>query len=198
MLSYLLAVRLITPIKQMSDLVKVCAVAAAADAFSFLIGPTLYAADALARFYREPFEHPVPFVDFFLIKVPDFYGFFWPMMGMADWIIISFLAYAAMELGLNDNFLGPPSYAMSRSRRPGVYFPAAAMGGLLCVFAARILDIFIPALPFVGALFLVRIWRSSGKMRKMGIGDKFLSAGIIAFPALIILIGLVFVDGHLP
>ena len=190
MFSYLLGSWLITPVKQAKDLVKVCAVAAAADALSFILGPTLLAADALAKYYGEGMKGPAPLVDVFLVKLPDFSGNFMPVMGVADWIVIAVLSFAALNLGLNDNLLGPPFFGVSQKRRPGLYLPAAAFGGLICVVAARALGAFLPALPMIGAVFLARIRMSSRQIPAMGRTDTLLFAGVLVLAIVMAIAGL--------
>jgi hypothetical protein len=146
---------MVAPLTRPAEIVPVCVVMTAADLFSVLAGPTREIASDLRIFYEGGMEGAAPAAESLLIKiaVPGFERLV-PLFGVADWIMVVFLAAAVAKFGMNDNLAGPSLGSMLERRRVSFYVPVAASGLILAVLTAQGLDIFLPALPVVSVVFL--------------------------------------------
>jgi len=151
----LLGAWIVSPLRREAELVLVCMVMALADLFSILQGPTRRIVASVETYYRSGMDGPPPAGDFLLIKIPaPGLENLQPLFGVSDWIIVAFLSAAALRFRINDNLFGPGLFRMETSGKMGVYFPLACAGLVGAVFAAGLLDRFIPALPVVAAVFV--------------------------------------------
>ncbi len=143
-LALVLGTWLSAPLTRPAELVPVCAVMSFADIYSVLRGPTAYLAEGIEQYYRGGMEGPAPIGDYLLVKVavPGLEAPM-PLFGVADWVIVVFLASAALKFGMDD---------VEAGWRPGL--AAGAAGLLLAVGLAQGLGLFIPALPVVALVFL--------------------------------------------
>jgi hypothetical protein len=160
----------------------------AADLFSALAGPTREVVSELHAYYQGGMEGPVPAAEFLLIKiaVPGFESLV-PLFGVADWIMVVFLAAAAAKFRMNDNVAGPGLGSMVEKGRPRLYVPVAASGLILAVLLAQGLNIFLPALPVVAMVFLGYILFRYPQVRALRYSDwaaillvSGIAAGLIA------------------
>jgi hypothetical protein len=153
-LANLVGVWIIRPLKREAELIMICLVMALADLFSIIRGPTRHVVESIQTYYQSDMEGPPPISDFLLIKMPvvglDHLN---PLFGVSDWIIIVFLSAAAAHFHINDNMAGKSIFTMVSGRKPVFYFPVAVGGLLAALFAASILNLFIPALPLVALSF---------------------------------------------
>ncbi|MCP4113022.1 MAG: hypothetical protein GY749_47090 [Desulfobacteraceae bacterium] len=149
---------IITPLEQPSELVLLCAVMSLSDIFSVFSGPTRFIAQSVDQYYKGGMKGDVPIGDFLLIKiaVPGLDELM-PVFGIADWIIIAFLASAVVKFEMNDNLVGRSLDTMVKEKRLSVYLPAASAGLFAAVFSAQYFNIFLPALPVVSLFFLTYI-----------------------------------------
>jgi len=149
---------LVEPIRRPAELIVVCVIVSCADIFSVTSGPTHGMAREVAKYYAGDMKGNVPFADFLLFKysipgeqVPL------PLFGVADWVIIAFLAAAALRLNINDSVLGPGIVTLSRMRGLAIYVPVTVLGLGLAMACAGALNTFLPALPFIAAFFVLHI-----------------------------------------
>jgi hypothetical protein len=151
----LLGAWMVSPLKRPAELVPVCLVMAAADLFSILAGPTRDMVTDLTAFYEAGMEGTAPAAEFLLIKVavPGMEHLL-PVFGVADWIMVVFLAAAAVKFGMNDNLAGGALGTMVEKGRLSLYLSVPAAGLALAVLLAQGLGIFLPALPVVALVFL--------------------------------------------
>ncbi len=139
------------PLKRSAELVPICLVVSMSDIFSVFSGPTKQFAGTISQYYTQGMEGPAPLVDFFLVKFPlPGHDLFMPIFGITDWIVIVLLSAGAARFELNDNILPTAGRRFGRY----LFFPAAGLGLALAVAAARTLNRFLPALPFVAIVFL--------------------------------------------
>lgn len=150
----LLGAWIVKPLRREPELIIVCVVMALADLFSIIRGPTRQFVESIRTYYQSDLTGPPPASDFLLIKIPvPGFAHLQPLFGVSDWIIIVFLSAAAAHFKINDNLVGKGAFTMVADRRPSLYFPLAAAGLLAALFAAGILNRFIPALPVIAFLF---------------------------------------------
>ena len=151
----LLGVWIVAPLRREAELILVCMVMALADLFSMLQGPTRRIVASIETYYRSGMSGPPPVGDFLLIKIPaPGLENLQPLFGVSDWIIVAFLSAAAFRFRINDNLFGRGLFRMAASGKMGVYFPLACAGLVSAVFAAGLLNRFVPALPVVAAVFV--------------------------------------------
>jgi hypothetical protein len=143
-------------VQRPSELVPLGVVVMLADGFSVQKGPSQGIITTLSAYYEAGMPGPPPAVDFLLMKIviPGV-GHTVPIFGVSDWIIIVFFSAAAAKFGLNDNLVGKGLSEMIVERRPALYLPISAMGLYVAVLAAGLLNVFLPALPFVVLFFLL-------------------------------------------
>lgn len=146
---------MVKPVKRMAELSMLCVVAALADLFSFLRGPTRVIAESLHSYYTGGMQGIPPAGDFLLIKVavPGM-PYLKPLFGVSDWIIIVFLSAAAVRFGIDDNLTGESLSAMVRKKRVSLYFPVTGAALMIAILAAYRFNIFVPVLPVVAAVFI--------------------------------------------
>lgn len=143
------------PLTRPSELVPVCGVVALADLFSVFAGPTRHIIEGLTAYYETGMVGPPPLADFILIKitVPGFTAPV-PLFGVSDWVILVFLGSALTRFGLSDSLIGSGITGMKKNRRLSVYLPMPVVGLVLALLAAQISGMFLPALPFMVAVFM--------------------------------------------
>lgn len=165
---------MVAPLTRPAEMVPVCVVMTAADLFSVLAGPTREVVSELRDFYHGGMEGPAPAAEFLLIKIaiPGFERLV-PVFGVADWIMVVFLAAAVAKFGMNDNLAGPSLGSMLEKGRASSYVPVAASGLILAVLLAQGLDIFLPALPVVALVFLGYILLRYPQARALRYSDWF-------------------------
>lgn len=152
----LLGVWIITPLKREAEIIMVCVVMAIADLFSMLRGPTREIVEVVKAYYQGDMAGPPPAADFLLVKIPAFgLDHLQPLFGVSDWIIIVFLSAAAARFRINDNLAGRGPFEMIEAGRVSFYFPLAGAGLAAALFAAMLLNRFVPALPVIAACFAV-------------------------------------------
>lgn len=183
-MAVILGVLISIPVKRPVELIPLGIVAALADVWSISGGPTAAASKSIDTYYSGGMKGPAPWVDAILLKaaIPGS-GHLMPVCGVADWIIVCFLSGTAAKFHFNDNLAGPGLPEMTRRGRTGVYLPVAAFGLMAAVFAARLLGVFVPALPVIGVVFLVYMGIRYPEIRRMTPRDWrliFASAGIVA------------------
>lgn len=146
---------IVTPLKRPPELVLLCIVMSLSDLFSVLGGPTRFIAADLEKYYKSGMKGDVPPGDFLIIKiaVPGLDELM-PVFGIADWIIIAFLASAVVKFGMDDNLAAQSLSNMIKEKRMSLYLPAASAGLFFAVFSAHFFDIFLPALPVISLFFL--------------------------------------------
>jgi len=154
-LALLLGSWMVVPLKRAAELVPVCAVMTAADLFSVFGGPSRGMAKDIAAYYEGGRVGPVPAADFLLLKVavPGMPALV-PVFGVADWIMVVFLAATAARFGLDDNLAGRGLDSMVAGGRTRPYLGVSVVGLCLAVLLARSSGVFLPALPVVAAVFL--------------------------------------------
>ncbi len=186
-LANLLGSWLVSPLQRQAELVLVCLVMA--DLFSIIRGPTHSFIKTIQVYYESGLAGPPPGADFLLVKIPlPGLNHLQPLFGVSDWIIIVFLSGAAAKFHINDNLAGKGLAAMTADRRAGVYVPVAAVALLIAIFAAGLLNRFIPALPVIAVLFVAFILFRYSSARQLLWSDWLL---MIAFTAVMLsLLGL--------
>jgi hypothetical protein len=144
------------PLTRPSELVPVCGVVALADLFSVFAGPTRHIIETLTTYYETGMVGPPPLADFILIKisVPGFTAPV-PLFGVSDWVILVFLCSALTRFGLSDSLIGSGIIGMKKNRRLSIYLPTPVIGLVMALLAAQISGMFLPALPFMVAVFMV-------------------------------------------
>ena len=164
---------IVAPLKRPAELLPLCLVMAFADIFSVAGGPTKEIAETLEKYYRSGMKGPVPFGDFIVIKIPvPGLEKLVPLFGLADWIIIVFLAAYAAKFGFSDNIAGPGLHRMVENRRVSFYLPVSVMGLTGGIFLARFLGIFLPALPVIVVFFLGYIMIKYPSVRELTDSDR--------------------------
>lgn len=188
-LANLLGSWLVSPLQRQAELVLVCLVMTLADLFSIIRGPTHSFIKTIQVYYESGLAGPPPGADFLLVKIPlPGLNHLQPLFGVSDWIILVFLSGAAAKFHINDNLAGKGLAAMTADRRAGVYVPVAAVALLIAIFAAGLLNRFIPALPVIAVLFVAFILFRYSSARQLLWSDWLL---MIAFTAVMLsLLGL--------
>lgn len=171
-----------TALKRPAEIVPVCCILAAVDAFSVFSGPTRYLTGALTRYYEEGMAGAPPLVDFILVKMPlPGHGALMPVFGISDWVAVVLLSAAARRFHMNDNLL-----AKTGSRF--LFFPLAALGLLLSIVAARETGIYLPALPMIAGIFLAVMLVKYPETRRLTRNELMPMAIILAALAALIVI----------
>jgi len=168
------------PLKRATELVPVCLVMVLADLFSVMGGPTQKIIERLQEYYAGGMAGPVPAAEFILVKiaVPGADRLV-SIFGLADWIMVVFLAAAAAKFNMNDNLAGPGA-AGKGSWRPIVYMPVSGMGLLTAVLLAHQLGLFLPALPFIVLFFMSYILVRYPEARRLSRSDWLTTGGAAA------------------
>ena len=159
---------LVIPLKRPAEFIPIGFVVALSDMFSVFMGPTRKFAENISDYYREGMTGPVPLVDFFLVKMPmPGNDYFMPVFGITDWIVVALLSAGALRFGLNDNIfsLAGSQQAKNISR---AFFPVAGVGLVLSIMAARSMNLYLPALPFIVIVFLSAMAAKYPAVRKLG------------------------------
>ena len=155
-------------LKRPSEFIPIGMAVALSDIFSVFSGPTRNFAEDISDYYREGMTGQVPLVDFFLVKMPaPGNAYFMPVFGITDWVIVALLSAAALRFSMNDNVF---SLAGSKQapKSPRVFFPVAGIGLLFSIVAARSMNIYLPALPFIVIVFLTVMAAKYPAVRKLG------------------------------
>ena len=162
-------------LKRPPETVALAVTAGLADMFSIAKGPTKVFSEQIAGYYRGGMEGMPPLVDFIMIKLPmPGQLSFMPVFGATDWVIVAFLSAAAFRFNMTDNLL------------PGrAYFPVACAGLLAAVVLAREFSLFLPALPFTVAVYLLFMLSRYPAMRRLTRAEILPMIGVSA-----VLIGL--------
>lgn len=145
---------LVIPMKRPSEFIPIGVAVALSDIFSVFSGPTRTFAENISDYYREGMTGPVPLVDFFLVKMPmPGNDYFMPVFGITDWVVVALLSAGALRFSMNDNLfsLAGSTQAQNKSR---AFFPVAGIGLILSIVAARSMNLYLPALPFIVIVFL--------------------------------------------
>jgi len=170
-------------IKRPAEMIPVCMVAASADIFSILMGPTKKIADTIKTFYESGMTGPTPLADFFLIKIPiPGLTSLVPVFGVTDWILLIFISSSILKLDLNDNITGKALTQLNLRKRFFFYFPISAAGLYTGVFLAHITGLFIPGMPVMVLFLLPYLLFKYPDARKMTKSDILLTLG---FPCMI-------------
>lgn len=188
-MAVLLGALISIPVKRPVELIPLGIAAAVADVWSITGGPTAAAAKSIDTYYSGGMKGPAPWVDAILMKVAvPGSDHLLPVCGVADWIIVSFFSATAAKFQLNDNLAGSGLPQMIRRGWTGFYLPVAAFGLMAAVLAARLLGIFVPALPVVGIIFLIYMGSRYPAVRRMTPKDWRLVFGAVGVVAAIGLI----------
>ncbi len=163
---------IVAPLKRPAELLPLCLVMSFVDIFSVAGGPTKEIAETLEKYYRSGMKGPAPAGDFILIKIPT-PGLekLVPLFGLADWIIIVFLAAYAAKFSISDNITGHSLHHMVKNRRLSFYLPVPVLGLIAGIFLARFLGIFLPALPVIVLFFLGYIMIKHPEVRNLTNSD---------------------------
>ena len=156
------------PLKRPSEFIPIGMAVALSDIFSVFSGPTRNFAEHLSDYYRDGMTGPVPLVDFFLVKMPmPGNDYFMPVFGITDWVVVALLSAGALRFSMNDNVfsLARSTQAQDKSR---AFFPMAGMGLILSIVAARSMNLYLPALPFIVIVFLSAMAAKYPSVRKLG------------------------------
>ena len=158
---------LVIPLKRPSALIPIGVALALSDIFSVFSGPTRTFAKNISDYYQEGMTGPVPLVDFFLVKMPmPGNDYFMPVFGITDWVVVALLSAGALRFSMNDNVfsLAGSTQTQSKSR---VFFPVAGIGLILSIVAARSMNLYLPALPFIVIVFLGAMAAKYPRVRKL-------------------------------
>ena len=156
------------PLKRPSEFIPIGVAVALSDVFSVFAGPTRNFAENISHYYREGMTGPVPLVDFFLVKMPmPGNDYFMPVFGITDWVVVTLLSAGALQFNMNDNVfsLAGSKQGQDKSR---AFFPVAGMGLILSIVAARSMNLYLPALPFIVIVFLSAMAAKYPSVRKLG------------------------------
>lgn len=159
---------LVIPLKRPSEFIPIGMAVALSDIFSVFSGPTRNFAENISDYYREGMTGSVPLVDFFLVKMPmPGNDYFMPAFGISDWVVVVLLSAGALRFGMNDNIfsLAESTQAQNKSR---AFFPVAGIGLILSIVAARAMNLYLPALPFIVIIFLSAMAAKYPAVRKLG------------------------------
>jgi hypothetical protein len=93
--------------------------------------------------------------------------YFLPVFGITDWVVVALLSAGARRFGISDNIfsLAGSKQAKNRSR---IFFPVAGIGLVLSIMAARSMNLYLPALPFIVIVFLSAMAAKYPAVRKLG------------------------------
>ncbi|MGE0082830.1 MAG: hypothetical protein AB7S75_00270 [Desulfococcaceae bacterium] len=164
---------IVAPLKRPAELLPLCLVMALVDIFSVAGGPTKKIAETLEKYYRSGMKGPAPAGDFILFKIPvPGLENLVPLFGLADWIIIAFLAAYSAKFSISDNITGRSLNRMKENRRLSFYLPVPVMGLIAGIFLARFLGIFLPALPIIVVFFLGYIMTKYPEARNLTHSDR--------------------------
>lgn len=158
---------LVIPLKRPSEFIPIGVAVALSDIFSVVSGPTRTFAENISDYYREGMTGPVPLVDFFLVKMPMLGSdYFMPVFGITDWVVVVLLSAGALRFRMNDNVfsLAGSKQAQNKSR---AFFPVAGIGLILSIVAARAMNLYLPALPFIVIVFLGTMAAKYPAVRKL-------------------------------
>lgn len=159
---------LVIPLKRPSELIPLGMAVALSDIFSVFSGPTRNFAEDISEYYREGMAGPAPLVDFFLVKMPTTgNNYFMPVFGITDWVVLALLSAGALRFNLNDNLFSLAG-STQRQNKSRTFFPVAAIGLILSIVAARHMDLYLPALPFIVIVFLIAMTVKYPAVRKLG------------------------------
>lgn len=159
---------LVIPLKRPSEFIPIGVAVALSDIFSVFSGPTRTFAENISDYYQEGMTGPVPLVDFFLVKMPmPGNDYFMPVFGITDWVVVALLSAGALRFSMNDNVfsLAGSTQAQNKSR---AFFPVAGIGLILSIVAARSMNLYLPALPFIVIVFLGAMAAKYPRVRKLG------------------------------
>ena len=159
---------LVIPLKRPAEFIPIGFTVALSDMFSVFMGPTRKFAENISDYYREGMTGPVPVVDFFLVKMPmPGNDYFLPVFGITDWVVVALLSAGARRFGISDSIfsLAGSKQAKNRSR---IFFPVAGIGLVLSIMAARSMNLYLPALPFIVIVFLSAMAAKYPAVRKLG------------------------------
>ncbi len=159
---------LVIPLKHPSEFIPIGVAVALSDIFSVVSGPTRNFAENISDYYREGMSGPVPLVDFFLVKMPmPGNDYFMPVFGITDWVVVALLSAGALRFSMNDNIfsLAGSTQAQNKSR---AFFPVAGIGLILSIVAARSMNLYLPALPFIVIVFFGAMAAKYPRVRKLG------------------------------
>ncbi len=159
---------LVIPLKHPSEFIPIGVAVALSDIFSVVSGPTRNFAENISDYYREGMSGPVPLVDFFLVKMPmPGNDYFMPVFGITDWVVVALLSAGALRFSMNDNIfsLAGSTQAQNKSR---AFFPVAGIGLILSIVAARSMNLYLPALPFIVIVFFGTMAAKYPRVRKLG------------------------------
>ncbi|MCG8550391.1 MAG: hypothetical protein MI799_08320 [Desulfobacterales bacterium] len=159
---------LVIPLKRPSELIPIGMAVALSDIFSVFSGPTRNFAEDISHYYREGMAGPAPLVDFFLVKMPmPGNDYFMPVFGITDWVILALLSAGALRFNLDDNLFSLAG-SIQRPNKSRAFFPVAAIGLVLSIVAARSMNLYLPALPFIVIVFLIVMAVKYPAVRKLG------------------------------
>jgi len=159
------------PLKRPAEFIPIGMALALSDIFSVFSGPTRHFAEDLSGYYREGMTGPVPLVDFFLVKMPmPGSDYFMPVFGITDWVAVSLLSAGALRFGMNDNVFSLAGSKQAQDNAP-VFFPVAGTGLVLSIVAARAMNLYLPALPFIVIAFLCTMAVKYPPVLKPGSGE---------------------------
>jgi len=168
----LLGTWIVAPLRRPAELVMVCVVMSLADIYSVAGGPTKKIAEGVSKYYEGGMQGPAPLSDFLLVKIPvPGQSIPVPVFGVADWIIIAFLAAAVARFGIDDNIAGKSLTQMIDAGKPAIYLPIAAVGLCVGVVIAGMLNMSLPALPIIAAIFLAYVLIKYPAARKLRNSD---------------------------
>lgn len=173
--STVLGTALSVAVKRLGELIPVCVTAAVADVTSVFKGPTKNMVEDLTAYYEHGMQGSPPLIDSFLIKVgvPG-YSVPIPLFGVTDWILLILLSSSLLRLEKTDNIL-PNS-----SRRSNfVFLPVTVLALYVALIIAQITHMFIPAMVFISAVFMLFLVIKHSVHRQLKRGDFFYS---IIFP----------------
>jgi hypothetical protein len=147
---------IVTPLNRPAELVSVCVVMSLADILSLLAGPTKYIKGVIETFYDSGMQGTAPIADILVLKfaVPGLKNPV-PVFGVADWIIVAFLAASVARFEMDDNMVGISLSEMIKKKRLAFYVPVSAFGLMVALLFAQVFDIFLPALPVIAVVFLI-------------------------------------------
>jgi len=159
---------LVIPLKRPSEFIPIGMAVALSDIFSVFSGPTRNFAEDISDYYREGMTGPVPLVDFFLVKMPmPGNDYFMPVFGITDWVVVALLSAGALRFSMNDNIFSLAE-STQRQNKSRAFFPVAGIGLIFSIVAARSMNLYLPALPFIVIVFLSAMAAKYPSVRKLG------------------------------
>ncbi len=155
-------------IDRLRDLFLVCIVMALADFSSWLAGPTAQFTEQIAAYYQTP-GGPRPMIDMVLIKLALPGGSqLVPVIGVSDWVMVSFFTCAAGYFQANENLLGR-SVVLNGAALPlwGRYLPVPVVVLFAVILLAHGTQWFIPVLPVLAmAMICWYLLKAKGRLPK--------------------------------